>query len=138
MSYPQFRSQLDSILRSKNPEAVRRFLVEQGQWDEGFAGDVEHAMWMMIAGSPGLQELHPEALDWLTQHGYQEEAAVLRERRQALRKTPPTPARAKGGARAEKPGSGSRHLRGRMPRQPGTKSTPGQTPRQPSRPPKQP
>jgi hypothetical protein len=40
MSYPEFRSQLDSILRSNDPEAVRQFLVEQGQWEEGRAGDV--------------------------------------------------------------------------------------------------
>lgn len=108
MSYPEFRSQLDQILRSKNPETVRQFLVGQGQWDEDFAGDVEHAMWMMIAGSPALQELHNEAQNWLVQHGYQAEAEMLRERSQAPAKASSAQSRNKGSARSAKSNASSR------------------------------
>lgn len=108
MSYPEFRSQLDQILRSKNPETVRQFLVGQGQWDEDFAGDVEHAMWMMIAGSPTLPELHNEAQNWLVQHGYQAEAELLRERRQTPTKAAPAQSRTRGSTRAAKPNASSR------------------------------
>jgi hypothetical protein len=112
MSYPEFRSQLDSVLRSKNPEAVRQFLIEQGQWDESSAGDVEHAMWMMIAGSPTLQNLHAEAQNWLRQHGYQAEAEMLRERN----KTPSQPSRSKGQPRTGKPHTGGKHTDQQAPR----------------------
>ncbi|HEU5368392.1 MAG TPA: hypothetical protein VFU69_08015 [Ktedonobacterales bacterium] len=116
MSYPEFRSQLDSVLRSKNPEAVRQFLIEQGQWDQDSAGDVEHAMWMMIAGSPTLQHLHVEAQSWLRQHGYQAEAEMLRDRSKAPVKTPSQPPRPKGQARAGKPHTGGKHTVQRAPR----------------------
>ncbi len=117
MSYPEFRSQLDNVLRSKKPEAVRQFLVEQGQWDEGRADDVEHAMWMMIAGSPALQNLHTEAQDWLMQHGYQDEAEMLRERPKASRKPVSPQARAKGQASPNKPGASRPHSNHQTPRQ---------------------
>jgi hypothetical protein len=116
MSYPEFRSQLDSILRSKNPEAVRQFLIEQGQWDESSAGDVEHAMWMMIAGSPTLQNLHAEAQNWLRQHGYQAEAELLRERSKTPAKTPSQPARPKGQPRTGKPHTDGKRPDHRAPR----------------------
>jgi len=108
MSYPEFRSQLDQILRSKNPETVRQFLVRQGQWDEDFPGDVEHAMWMMIAGSPTLPELHNEAQDWLVQHGYQAEAEMLRERMKAPTKAASAQPRTRGRSRAAKPNASSK------------------------------
>lgn len=116
MSYPEFRSQLDSVLRSKNPEAVRQFLIEQGQWDESSTGDVEHAMWMMIAGSPTLQNLHSEAQNWLRQHGYQAEAEMLRERSKAPAKTPAQPPRPKGQPRTGKPHTGGKHTDQQAPR----------------------
>ena len=78
MAYPEFRQQLDSILRTKNPEAVRQFLIAQGQWSEEDQPDMERAMWMMIAGSPALRDLHSEAQVWLVSHGYQNEAEVIR------------------------------------------------------------
>lgn len=77
MAYPEFRQQLDTILRAKNPEAVRQFLIAQGQWSEEDQPDMERTMWMMIAGSPTLRELHNEARDWLVSHGYQTEADVI-------------------------------------------------------------
>jgi hypothetical protein len=78
MAYPEFRQQLDSVLRTKNPEAVRQFLIAQGQWSEENQPDMERAMWMMIAGSPSLRDLHSEAQVWLVSHGYQNEAEVIR------------------------------------------------------------
>ncbi len=78
MAYPEFRQQLDSVLRTKNPEAVRQFLIAQGQWSEEDQPDMERAMWMMIAGSPSLRDLHSEAQVWLVSHGYQNEAEVIR------------------------------------------------------------
>ncbi len=115
MSYSEFRSQLDSVLRSKNPEAVRQFLIEQGQWDESSAGDVEHAMWMMIAGSPTLQNLHAEAQSWLRQHGYHAEAEMLRERSKTPAKPPSQPPRPKGQAQTGKPRTGGKHTGHRAP-----------------------
>jgi hypothetical protein len=116
MSYPEFRSKLDSVLRSKNPEAVRQFLIEQGQWDEGRASDVEHAMWMMIAGSPALQSLHAEAQDWLMQHGYHAEAEMLRARPKASRKPGPPQSRAKGQARPNTQRTSGKSTRHQAPR----------------------
>lgn len=77
MAYPEFRKQLDTILRTKNPEAVRQFLIAQGQWSKEDQPDMERAMWMMIAGSPALRELHSEAQNWLVSHGFQTEADVI-------------------------------------------------------------
>ena len=78
MTYQEFRKALDNILRAKDPKALRQFLVSQGQWGEDAHLDAEHAMWLMIAGSPALQELHGEAQAWLTNHGYRSEADLLR------------------------------------------------------------
>ena len=78
MAYLEFRKQLDTVLRTKNPEAVRQFLIAQSQWSEEDQPDMERAMWMMIAGSPSLRELHSEAQAWLVNHGYQSEADVIR------------------------------------------------------------
>src|SRR5215467_11051349 len=117
MSYPEFRSQLDNVLRSKDPETVRQFLIEQGQWDESSTNDVAHAMWMMIAGSPALQSLHVEAQDWLMQHGYQAEAEMLRERSKAPQKSSAKPNRPKGQARPNKPGASGKHQSQRAPGQ---------------------
>ena len=91
MPSSDFRSQLDSILRSKNPEAVRQFLVAQGQWLEDTVIDGERAMWLMIAGSPALRDLHREAHDWLIGHGAQAEAEMLLERDPKPQKSTATP-----------------------------------------------
>jgi hypothetical protein len=117
MSFSEFRNQLDNVLRSKNPEAVRQFLIEQDQWDEDFPGDTEHAMWMMIAGSPTLKDLHTEALDWLMQHNYQAEAEMLRQRGQAPRKPSSTSARANSGARGKNLNARNKPAPNRGPRQ---------------------
>jgi hypothetical protein len=76
-SYPEFRKRLDAVLRQRDPAALRAFLLAEGQWDAGTTTDPERAMWMMIATSPALAPLHADALTWLSQHGYQEEAQAL-------------------------------------------------------------
>jgi hypothetical protein len=116
MSYPEFRNQLDAVLRTKDPEAVRRFLIEQGQWDEGSTNDVAHAMWMMIAGSPALQHLHAEAQNWLMQHGYQAEAEMLLERKKTASKPSSAASRPKGKPRPARPGAGSKPQPNQPPR----------------------
>ncbi len=107
MPSPNFLSQLESILRTRNPEAVRQFLVAQGQWPENVA-DVERAMWLMIAGSPALQEFHREAHNWLTSHGSQGEAEMLLERTQTPQKSAATPS-PKAGTPPQKPKKGGQH-----------------------------
>ncbi len=72
-----FRQRLDDILRTRDPDAVRDFLIAEGQWDEDAAGDTEFAMWMMIAGSPALAKLHAEAEAWLSGHGHAAEADII-------------------------------------------------------------
>jgi hypothetical protein len=75
--YANFRQQLDAVLRTRDVQKVRDFLVSQGQWSEGTPSDVTFAMWMMIAGSPTLQDLHREAQTWLISHGHEAEAAAV-------------------------------------------------------------
>lgn len=86
MAYLEFRKQLDTLLHTKDPQAVRQFLISQGQWSEDAQIDTERAMWMMIAGSPTLQELHSEAHAWLTSHGYEAEAKALKAQGKAASK----------------------------------------------------
>ncbi|GCE25361.1 hypothetical protein KDA_08450 [Dictyobacter alpinus] len=75
--YHTFRQQLDVVLRTLDVEKVRQFLVDQGHWDEGTPADPEFAMWMMIAGSQTVKDLHPQAKDWLLTHGHSSEAAAV-------------------------------------------------------------
>jgi hypothetical protein len=72
-----FRQRLDDVLCMRDPEAVRAFLVAEGQWGEDEAGDIEASMWMMIAGSPGLTSLYAQAEQWLRTHGHVAEAEVI-------------------------------------------------------------
>ena len=118
-----FRQRLDDVLRTRDPEAVRAFLVAEGQWGEDEEGDIEASMWMMIAGSPGLAGLHAQAEQWLRTHGHEAEAEVIagsrkrsgqqggqrrhggdfsRERRGAQRDGhPPHPPRGPGGGKRQ-------------------------------------
>ncbi|HKV85327.1 MAG TPA: hypothetical protein VJN88_12275 [Ktedonobacterales bacterium] len=80
-AYKPFRERLDAVLRTKDAERVRAFLIEQGQWSEADQGDSAFAMWMMIAGSPSLGALHGEAERWLREHGHDEEARIIAEGR---------------------------------------------------------
>ncbi len=76
-----FRRRLDDLLRRGDPAALREFLIAEGQWQPDTTVDAEKAMWMMIAGSPKLSELHPRAERWLMSHGYEVEAQAILGRR---------------------------------------------------------
>ncbi len=76
--YTNFRQRLDSVLRTLNVKQVRDFLIAEKQWQVGQTSNPDYAMWMMIAGSPTLRDLHEQARQWLIAHGHEEEAnAVL-------------------------------------------------------------
>ena len=76
--YTNFRQRLDAVLRTLDVKQVSDFLIAENQWQPGQPADPEYAMWMMIAGSPTLRDLHGQARQWLVAHGHEEEAnAVL-------------------------------------------------------------
>lgn len=77
-SYADFRRRLDDVLGRRDPRALRDFLIAEGEWEPDTTTDPERALWMMIATSPALAALHDEATQWLTDHGYDEEARLLR------------------------------------------------------------
>jgi hypothetical protein len=76
-NYTQFRQRLDAALRTLDVERVREFLIGEGQWSEDVPADPEFAMWMMVAGSPALQDLHAQAQKWLVGHGHEAEAQAV-------------------------------------------------------------
>jgi hypothetical protein len=75
--YGSFRQQLDRVLRTQDVNQVQAFLIAEHQWDTGTPADPEFAMWVMIAGSPALTDLHGRAGEWLAQHGHEAEAQAL-------------------------------------------------------------
>ncbi len=72
-----FRQRLDAVLRTLDVKQVQEFLIAEKQWSEGQPADPEFAMWMMIAGSPSLRNLHDRAYDWLMTHGHEEDATAF-------------------------------------------------------------
>jgi len=77
--YASFRQRLDAVLRTLDMTQVSDFLIAEGQWHPGTPADPEYAMWMMIAGSQTLRDLHEQARKWLVSHGHEADAeAVLR------------------------------------------------------------
>jgi hypothetical protein len=84
VGYSNFRQRLDAVLRTRDVKQVQDFLIAEGQWGPGTPANAEFAMWMMIAGSQTLQNLHEEARKWLVSHGHESDAeAVLRRGRGA-------------------------------------------------------
>lgn len=82
--YANFRQRLDAVLRTLDVKQVSKFLIAENQWDEGTPADPEFAMWMMIAGSQSMRDLHGQARQWLVSHGHEDEAsAVLRGEKSA-------------------------------------------------------
>jgi hypothetical protein len=76
--YTNFRQRLDDMLRTLDVKQVSSFLIAEKQWQPETPADAEFAMWMMIAGSQTLRDLHEQARRWLVAHGHEEEAnAVL-------------------------------------------------------------
>lgn len=88
--YASFRQRLDAVLRTRDVQQVSKFLIAEKQWDEGTPADPEFAMWMMIAGSPTLRELHMQALAWLSTHGHEEEVRIFQTREKVQSKKPVT------------------------------------------------
>ena len=77
-NYATFRQRLDDVLRTLDVKQVSDFLIAEKQWQPGQPSDPAYAMWMMIAGSQTLRDLHGQARQWLVAHGHEEEAnAVL-------------------------------------------------------------
>src|SRR5712691_7530179 len=76
--YANFRQRLDAVLRTLDVKQVSDFLIAEKQWQAGQPADPTYAMWMMIAGSQTLRDLHEQARKWLVSHGHEAEAdAVL-------------------------------------------------------------
>jgi hypothetical protein len=75
-----FRQRLDAVLRTLDVEQVSKFLIAENQWSPDTPADPELAMWMMIAGSSSLRDLHPRAIQWLSSHGHSEEASIFQAR----------------------------------------------------------
>ncbi len=75
--YTHFRQQLDAALRTLDFKKVQSFLIGQDQWSEDVPADPEYAMWMMIAASPTLQDLHAKAREWLVSHGHATDALAV-------------------------------------------------------------
>lgn len=102
-----FRQRLDAVLWRRNPAQLRAFLVDEGQWQPEAHTDEEAAMWMMIAASPVLADLHAEAGRWLMAHGHEHEAqAILGRRRE------PSRGASGQGARGSRPARRSGHTGG--------------------------
>lgn len=123
-SYKAFRARLDEVLRQRNPDALRAFLIAEGQWQPDQTTDTEAAMWMMIATSPALRSMHDAAEHWLLAHGHETEAAAIfasrRKPAKGGKRVPPPPSRSHSGRsqppmhltdtpRGKKPPSRSRH-----------------------------
>jgi len=75
--YAHFRQRLDAVLRTLDVKQVSKFLIAENQWSAGQPADPEFAMWMMIAGSPQLRDLHEQARAWLVSHGHEQEAQIF-------------------------------------------------------------
>src|SRR5437868_1255946 len=94
-NYANFRQRLDAVLRTLDVKQVSVFLIAEKQWSPGSPADPEFAMWMMIAGSPTLQDLHERAREWLISHGHEEDAKTFlaRDKKQGVKQAkrkPPT------------------------------------------------
>ena len=75
--YASFRQRLDAVLRTRDVKQVQDFLIAEKQWQAGAPADPEFAMWMMIAGSPTLRDLHEQARKWLVSHGHEADAEAV-------------------------------------------------------------
>jgi hypothetical protein len=75
--FSSFRQRLDAVLRTLDVNSVRQFLIAEGQWEQDAPADPEFAMWLMVAGSPTLRDLHQRARTWLVEHGHEEAAQAV-------------------------------------------------------------
>ena len=97
--HASFRQRLDAALHTRDVQTVSAFLIAEDQWSPGTPADPEFAMWMMIAGSPTLKDLHAEARRWLMGHGHAEEAEMVLSRAQGNNKKA-------GAGQRKRPGAG--------------------------------
>jgi hypothetical protein len=83
--YANFRQRLDAVLRTLDVQQVQKFLIDEKQWNVAvLPADPEFSMYMMIAGSATLRNLHERARVWLVAHGHEDDAqAVLGKKAQA-------------------------------------------------------
>ena len=100
---PNFRQRLDNVLRTLDIQKVSAFLIAEKQWSLGTPADPEFAMWMMIAGSPSLRDLHERAYEWLISHGHEADANVYlaRDKKQGTKSTGKS--NSNGGQRPQNP-----------------------------------
>ena len=82
--YVSFRQRLDAVLRTLDVKQVQEFLIAEKQWSEGQPSDPEFAMWMMVAGTPSLKNLHDRAFQWLMTHGHETDAEAFLARDKKL------------------------------------------------------
>jgi hypothetical protein len=75
--HASFRQRLDAALRTLDVKQVQKFLIAEDQWSVDTPENPEFAMWLMIAGSSTLKDLHGQARAWLVAHGHQEEADAI-------------------------------------------------------------
>jgi hypothetical protein len=76
--YANFRQRLDTVLRTLDVQQVQQFLIGEKQWhSDALPADPEFTMYMMIAGSATLRDLHERARTWLESHGHVEEAQAM-------------------------------------------------------------
>jgi uncharacterized membrane protein YgcG len=101
--YASFRQRLDAVLRTCNVQQVSEFLIAENQWSPGSPADPELAMWLMIAGSQTLKNLHTEARQWLVAHGREAEAEAILGAGQGTSKSKSKP----GGGKASGAGRSS-------------------------------
>ena len=75
--YKAFRAKLDTVLRTRDAVRLRAFLVAEQQWTADAPIDAEAALWMMVATSKMLADMHDEARTWLMTHGHESEAQAI-------------------------------------------------------------
>src|SRR5260370_30040381 len=75
--YANFRQRLDAVLRTLDVKKVSDFLIAEKQWQAGAPAASEFGMWMMIAVSPTLLDLHEQPWRWLVSHWHEAGAAAV-------------------------------------------------------------
>ena len=102
-NYTDFRRALDNVLSTRDPQMLRAFLIEHGQWEPDTTQNAEDYMWMMIAGSTALVSLHPQADAWLQAHGRAEEGEEIASRRKGAAPRKPAAPKAPKAPKPPKP-----------------------------------
>ncbi len=76
--YANFRQKLDAVLRTLDVQQVQKFLIDEKQWNaDALPADPEFSMYMMIAGSATLRDLHEQARVWLVSNGHTDDAQAV-------------------------------------------------------------